>query len=98
MREVYHFERCEKPIQKLPDKKCYDDMNDTQRLHTPIRDKSPCYKCPERFTACSDKCPKDERGDIGYKAWKAEIDRVKAVRQEYIQKVNKKYVYYRGNE
>lgn len=29
----------------------------------------PCYKCPERFTACSDRCPKDLRGAYGYKAW-----------------------------
>jgi hypothetical protein len=31
----------------------------------------PCKDCPERFAACSGKCPKDERGEFGYKAWKA---------------------------
>ena len=31
---------------------------------------SPCKDCPERFIACSDHCPKDERGEYGYKAWK----------------------------
>ena len=31
---------------------------------------SPCKGCTERFTACSDHCPKDERGEFGYKAWK----------------------------
>lgn len=31
---------------------------------------SPCYNCPERFLACSDRCPKDARGEFGHKAWK----------------------------
>lgn len=26
--------------------------------------------CTERFIACSDKCPKDARGEYGHKAWK----------------------------
>lgn len=39
-----------------------------------MRKPSPCNKCPERFTACSARCPKDERGDYGYKAWKADLD------------------------
>lgn len=30
----------------------------------------PCNGCTERFTACSDRCPKDARGDFGHKAWK----------------------------
>ena len=36
-----------------------------------MREISPCKDCPERFTACSDRCPKDDRGEFGYKAWKA---------------------------
>lgn len=43
----------------------------------------PCKDCPERFTACSDRCPKDERGEFGYKAWKAEIRKQKAAEKEY---------------
>lgn len=31
---------------------------------------SPCHNCPERFLACSDRCPKDARGEYGYKAWR----------------------------
>ena len=31
----------------------------------------PCKDCPERFTACSDRCPKDARGEFGYNAWKS---------------------------
>lgn len=31
---------------------------------------SPCKGCTERFTACSDRCPKDARGEFGYKAWR----------------------------
>ena len=30
----------------------------------------PCNGCTERFTACSDRCPKDARGEYGYKAWR----------------------------
>ena len=43
----------------------------------------PCKDCPERFTACSDNCPKDKRGEFGYKAWKAEIRKQKAAEKEY---------------
>lgn len=32
---------------------------------------SPCKDCAERFQACSVRCPKDARGQYGYKAWKA---------------------------
>ena len=42
---------------------------------------SPCKNCPERFTACSDRCPKDARGEYGYKAWKAEMDAMKQAAQ-----------------
>ena len=37
----------------------------------------PCKDCAERFLACSDKCPKDARGEYGYKAWKAEMTAMK---------------------
>ena len=42
----------------------------------------PCGDCPERFPACSGKCPKDARGDYGYKAWKTEQDAEKAALQK----------------
>jgi hypothetical protein len=57
--------------------------SETQRINISIRGCSPCKGCPERFTACSDRCPKDERGEYGYKAWKAKVERVKEVRNEY---------------
>lgn len=44
---------------------------------------SPCNGCTERFTACSDKCPKDERGEYGYKAWKADLRKMKDAEKEY---------------
>ena len=44
---------------------------------------SPCKDCPERFIACSDRCPKDERGEYGYKAWKADLEAEKKARDEY---------------
>lgn len=44
---------------------------------------SPCKDCAERVTACSDKCPKDARGEYGYKAWKADCYKIKAAEKEY---------------
>ena len=44
---------------------------------------SPCKDCPERFTSCSDKCPKDARGEYGYKAWKADCKKINAAEKEY---------------
>ena len=35
-----------------------------------MREPCPCNGCTERFTACHDRCPKDKRGEYGYKAWK----------------------------
>lgn len=58
-------------------------MNDKSRINCGIRDKSPCTGCTERFTACSDHCPKDERGEFGYKAWKAKIEEMKQTRKNY---------------
>ena len=40
----------------------------------------PCGNCPERFLACSDKCPKDARGEFGYKAW---ADRCNAEKKHF---------------
>ena len=47
---------------------------------------SPCKDCPERFLACSDHCPKDERGEYGYKAWRADLEAEKKARTEYYQR------------
>lgn len=44
---------------------------------------SPCNGCTERFTACSGRCPKDARGEYGYKAWLADFHKVKAAEKEY---------------
>lgn len=43
----------------------------------------PCKDCAERFIACSDKCPKDARGEYGYQAWKAEYRKQQAAEKEY---------------
>lgn len=59
-------------------------VKDEQRMPSAIRGFSPCKNCEERFIACSDKCPKDIRGEYGYKAWKAEIERVKHNRKQYL--------------
>lgn len=58
-------------------------MNENCRLNCGIRDVSPCKDCTERFLACSDRCPKDERGDFGHKAWIATLEAVKAKRKAY---------------
>lgn len=43
----------------------------------------PCNGCAERKTACSDHCPKDKRGEYGYKAWLAGVHAQKAAEKEY---------------
>ena len=43
----------------------------------------PCKDCAERFRACSDNCPKDARGEFGYKAWKAYYKKIQAAEKEY---------------
>ena len=58
-----------------------------KRIDGPIRDDNPCKGCTERFIACSDRCPKDERGAYGYKAYKAEIERVNENRRNYNRQV-----------
>ena len=52
----------------------------------PIRGPNPCNGCTERFTACSDRCPKDKRGEYGRDAYKAEIERVKKNQRDYTKK------------
>lgn len=37
----------------------------------------PCYKCEERERHCHSKCPKDDRGEFGYIAWKATLPKPK---------------------
>ena len=59
-------------------------MSKGKEVSRTIRDPSPCIGCTERFMACSDCCPKDIRGEIGYKAWTSEIRRVKEEKQKYI--------------
>lgn len=52
----------------------------------------PCNGCTERFLACSDKCPKDARGEYGYKAWKAYIQKIKAAEKEYKRKCREDFL------
>lgn len=73
-------------------------MDDRKRITNCIRDPSPCRDCTERFTACSDNCPKDERGEYGHKAWTDERKRVKKAKQEYLDRTNvRKKHYFGGN-
>lgn len=66
-------------------------MNENCRLNCGIRGVSPCKDCTERFLACSDRCPKDERGDFGHKAWKAELNRVKKERTAFLREWAQQY-------
>lgn len=52
----------------------------------------PCKDCPERFTACSDRCPKDARGEYGYKAWKADYYKQKDAYKEYKRQRREEYL------
>ena len=73
-------------------------MSERVKLSNVIRDPSPCLGCTERFTACADRCPKDERGERGHKAWKAEINRVKNERRNYYSRENVRNKYYNEGE
>ena len=73
-------------------------ITDEQRITGAVRGAPPCKDCTERFLACHDHCPKDERGGFGYKAWKAETKRVNMARAEYNRRNIKKYTSYGGNE
>lgn len=59
------------------------------------REPSPCNGCTERFTACHDRCPKDKRGDYGYKAFLGRMQREKDARREYSMKYDKYFHDYR---
>jgi hypothetical protein len=52
-------------------------------IDSPTREKSPCFGCKEKFTACHDNCPKDKRGEGGYEAWKKHLEMLKDARKEY---------------
>lgn len=58
-------------------------IRDESRIKLSSRDESPCKGCTERFTACWDRCPKDERGEYGHKAWKAKRKDVEDKRRAY---------------
>lgn len=60
-------------------------MYENSRPNGIIRDMPPCYKCQERFTACSDNCPIDARGGFGYKAWRKKVEEVKKAKKEHYQ-------------
>ena len=68
------------------------------RISFNIRDMAPCKDCKERFLACSDKCPKDARGEFGYKAWKAEINRVNEEREKYKRLSRRRRWTYKGEK
>ena len=57
-------------------------METERRLRT-YRNVSPCLNCTERFTACHDRCPKDEGGEFGYMAWKKENEAINGERRKY---------------
>ena len=58
-------------------------MREESRLSAPVRDISPRRDCTEKFTACHDCCPKDKRGEYGYKAFRERIDKVKGEIRNY---------------
>lgn len=49
-----------------------------QRVSIGIRDIPPCKDCTERFLACSDHCPKDERGEHGMET-RLETEKVRII-------------------
>lgn len=61
-------------------------MNTNNKPLCSFRDPSPCMGCTERFTACHDRCPKDERGENGIKRWKTDREQVMQKRTEYLRR------------
>ena len=57
-----------------------------------VRGESPCTGCTERYPACHDKCPKDNRGEYGYQAWRAEVFEVQKKRTAY-NRLNRRYLW-----
>lgn len=66
-------------------------MKDECRLPGAMRGVSPCTNCGERHTACHDKCPKDDRGEYGYRTWKADTKKVKDTRRAYLAEKHQVY-------
>ena len=66
-------------------------MKDECRLSGVMRGVSPCTNCRERHTACHDKCPKDERGEYGYLAWKADAKKINDNRRAYLDEKHERY-------
>lgn len=58
-------------------------MNRVKPMRNTIRENAPCKGCAERFTACSDHCPLDARGEFGYKAWMDKRREVDSARKAY---------------
>ena len=52
-------------------------MGRGKEIDGPVRNDNPCRNCTERFIACADHCPKDERGEFGHKAWIAKLEEIK---------------------
>ena len=52
---------------------------------------SPCKDCPERFPACSARCPKEARGEAGYDTWIAELHGLKEKHAAYVKQHNEDY-------
>lgn len=55
------------------------------------RESSPCNGCTERSIACSGHCPKDARGEYGYKAWKQDITNINENRKTYYESRGMRY-------
>ena len=51
----------------------------------------PCKDCTERFLACHGKCPKDQRGEYGYAAYKRDIDDIRLRMKSYDKSRYNKY-------
>lgn len=71
-------------------------MSHGMRINNCVRDTSPCNGCTERFTACADRCPKDERGEYGINAWHDVIKKVKGEKQKYLNNLYVRQKKYNG--
>ena len=61
-----------------------------------MKKEKPCKDYPERFTACSDNCPKDARGEYGYAAYITDREKIKRAEKEY--KMQRREEFLRGEQ
>lgn len=73
-------------------------MESLKKPPATTREDSPCHHCTEKVMACHDRCPKDKRGEYGYKAWLADLEQIKAAQRQYERDKQTRNYWWRAKE